>query len=228
MRVLARREGLFGPIRVLERRSDGARLYCLRDSVQTMVQPDGISVFGYVHAAELLLKAAGTVLLIGGGGGSLATMLARQGCGVTVIDVDPAAEELARTYFGLDERVSWLTTEPLSFIETCNTFYDAVVVDACNADGLVAPFNDADVLIGCCGASADGSLVLNLVLGRRSHLGVRRARSQRHALQRRTWMGGNGLHVRAQGPTDVMTRGIYLNDRRGRTYLVSARRDATR
>ena len=94
MRVLARREGLLGPIRILERKSDGARLYCLKGSVQTMVQADGVSVFGYVHAAKLLLKSARTILMIGGGGGSLATMLARQGADVTVLEVDPAAEEL--------------------------------------------------------------------------------------------------------------------------------------
>ena len=238
MRVLARREGLFGPIRVLERRSDGARLYCLRDSVQTMVQPDGISVFGYVHAAELLLKAAGTVLLIGGGGGSLATMLARQGCGVTVIDVDPAAEELARTYFGLDERVSWLTTEPLSFIETCNTFYDAVVVDACNADGLVAPFNDADILIGVLRrVCPDGSLVLNLVhedgappwgraLARKI---AERGLNVTLYSAELGWEGNEVLHVRAQGPTDVLdARDLSQRPAETRTYLMSLRAETRR
>ncbi len=238
MRVLAHREGLFGPIRILERKSDGARLYCLRDSVQTMVQPDGVSVFGYVHAAKLLLKAARTVLLIGGGGGSLATMLARQGCDVTVIDVDPAAEELARTYFDLDERVHWLTTEPFSFIEACNTFYDAAVVDACNADGLVAPFNDADVLIEVLRrVCPDGSLVLNLVhedgappWGRAlaSKIAARGLNITLYSADL-GWEGNEVLHVRAHGPTDVLdARDLLQRPAETRTYLMSLRAETRR
>lgn len=238
MRVLARREGLFGPIRILERKSDGARLYCLRDSVQTMVQPDGVSVFGYVHAAKLLLKAARTVLLIGGAGGSLATMLARQGCDVTVIDIDPAAEELARTYFGLDERVRWLTTEPCSFIETCCTAYDGVVVDACNADGLVAPFDDADVLIEVLRrVCPNGSLVLNLVhedgappWGRALARKIA-ARGLNITLYSADlgWEGNEVLHVRAHGPTDVLdAHDLSQRPAETRTYLMSLRAETRR
>lgn len=238
MRVLARREGLFGPIRILERKSDGARLYCLRDSVQTMVQADGVSVFGYVHAAKLLLKAARTVLVIGGGGGSLATMLARRGCDVTVVDVDPAAEELARSYFSLDERVRWFTAEPFPFIEACNTFYDAVVVDACNADGLVAPFNDTDVLIKVLRrVCPDGSLVLNLV----HEDGAPpwgRALARKIAAQGLNitlysadlgWEGNEVLHVRAHGPTDVLdAHDLSQRAAETRTYLMSLRAETRR
>lgn len=46
MRVLARRDGLFGPIRVMERQRDSARLYCIKSSVQTMTSADGVSLFG--------------------------------------------------------------------------------------------------------------------------------------------------------------------------------------
>lgn len=238
MRVLAHREGLFGPIRTLERKSDGARLYCVRDSVQTMVQPDGVSVFGYVHAAKLLLKAARTVLLIGGGGGSLATMLARQGCGVTVIDVDPAAEELARAYFGLDERVRWFTTEPFAFIEARSTFYDAVVVDACNADGLVAPFNDADVLVEVLRrVCPSGSLVLNLVHedGAPPWGGALAneiaARGLNVTLYRAEdgWEGNEILHVRAHGPTNVLIApDVSHRPPEARTYLMSLRAQTPR
>jgi len=238
MRVLTHREGLFGPIRILERKSDGARLYCVRDSVQTMVQPGGVSLFGYVHAAKLLLKSARNVLLIGGAGGSLATMLARQGCDVTVIDVDPAAEELARTYFDLDARVHWLTTEPFAFIEICTTPYDAVVVDACNADGLVAPFNDADVLIDVLRRVCPrGSLVLNLVhedgappWGRA--LAKKIAGFGLNVTLYRPedgWEGNEILHVRAHGPTDVLAaRDVSHRPPETRTYLMSLRAQTPR
>ena len=238
MRVLARREGLFGPIRILERKSDGARLYCLKDSVQTMVQADGVSVFGYVHAAKLLLKSARTILMIGGGGGSLATMLARQGADVTVLEVDPAAEELARAYFGLDERVHWLTTEPFTFLEACTTFYDAVVVDACNADGVVAPFDDANVLIGVLRrACPEGSLVLNLVhedgappwggalAGKIAALGL----NVTLYCAELGWEGNEILHVRAHGPTDVLVApDMSQRPPETRTYLMSLRAKTVR
>jgi spermidine synthase len=238
MRVLARREGLFGPIRILERKSDGARLYCLKGSVQTMVQPDGVSVFGYVHAAKILLKSARTALLIGGGGGSLATMLARQGCSVTVIDVDPAAEELARAYFGLDERVRWLTTEPFSFIEACDTPLDAVVIDACNADGLVAPFDDPDVLVNVLKrACPDGSMVLNLVPDdgappRGESLARQIANLGPNVTLYRAedgWEGNEVLHVRAHGPTDVLVAlDVSHRPPETRTYLISLRAQSPR
>ncbi len=238
MRVLARREGLLGPIRILERRCDGARLYCLKGSVQTMVQADGVSVFGYVHAAKLLLKSARTILIIGGGGGSLATMLARQGADVTVLEVDPVAEELARTYFALDERVHWLTTEPFSFLEACNTVYDAVVVDACNADGLVAPFDDANVLIGVLRrACPDGSLVLNLVHedGAPPWGGALARKIAALGLNATLycadlgWEGNEILHVRAHGPTDVLVApDISQRPPETRTYLMSLRAKTVR
>ena len=68
MRELAQRDGLFGPIRVLERKSDGARLYCIGSSIQTMMLREGVSTFGYVHAAKLLLADAKSVLIVGGAG----------------------------------------------------------------------------------------------------------------------------------------------------------------
>jgi spermidine synthase len=238
MHVLARREGLFGPIRILERKSDGARLYCVKGSVQTMVRADGVSVFGYVHAVKLLLKSARAILMIGGGGGSLATMLARQGAEVTVLEVDPVAEELARTYFGLDERVHWLTTEPISFLEQWSTIYDAVVVDACNADGLVAPFNDADVLTDMLRrVCPDGSLVLNLV----HEDGAPpwgRALARKIAAQGLNitlysaelgWEGNEVLHVRAHGPTDVLdAHDLSQRPAETRTYLMSLRAETRR
>ena len=125
MKELARKRGRFGHIRILERKSDGARLYCIDSSVQTMIQPDGVSMFGYVHAAKLLLMPAHKILIIGGAGGSLATMLARTGRAVTVLDIDPAAEALARDYFGLDPSVRWVTGDLSSFYGTHDEVFDA-------------------------------------------------------------------------------------------------------
>ncbi|MEQ1812264.1 MAG: hypothetical protein ABL889_20210 [Terricaulis sp.] len=233
VRVLAHCEGLFGPVRILERKSDGARLYCVKGSVQTMVQADGVSVFGYVHATKLLLASARTILMIGGAGGSLATMLARQGANVTVVELDPVAEDLARTYFGLDERVRWLTADPFSFLETCDSTYDAVIVDACNANGLVAPFDDANVLVGVLRrACPDGSLVLNLVSEDGPPLWGGELAKQIAALGLNVtlycadlgWEGNELLHIRAHGPTDIIVHtDLAQRPPEVRTYLMSLR-----
>ena len=74
MKEIDSRQGRFGEIRIMERRRDSARLYCVGDGVQTMSTPDGTSLFGYVHAIKLLIGEASTVLMLGGGGGSLATI----------------------------------------------------------------------------------------------------------------------------------------------------------
>jgi SAM-dependent methyltransferase len=233
MKVLASRPGLFGPIRVLERKSDGARLYCIKGSVQTLMLAEGVSAFGYVHAAKLLAANARDVLMIGGGGGSLATMLARRGQRVTVLDVDPAAEAIAREYFGLHDGVHWLTTDALSFIENHRGAFDAIIIDACDSEGLVFPFNSpqtiANILKKAC---PKGSLIINVVqeegaptwggwlaekLGSFG-LSVCLYRSEDG------WEGNEILHVRATGPTDsFVITDLAQRPPEARTYLMSLR-----
>jgi spermidine synthase len=233
MRVIAQRDGLFGPVRIKERQRDKARLYCIHGSVQTMTQPSGVSLFGYIHAAKLLVREAETILIIGGGGGSLANMLARQGRQVTVIDVDPVAEELARAFFDLDERVLWRTAEPFAFLSDHRDKFDAVVVDACNADGLAAPFDRADVLFELVErACPQGSLVLNLVHedgappggGTLARQLVERGLSATLYRADDGWEGNEVLHVRKAGATDTLE--VTDPERRPaetRTYLMSLR-----
>lgn len=163
MKEIDCRQGRFGQIRIMERLRDGARLYCIGEGVQTMSAPDGTSLFGYVHAIKLLIGDVKTVLMLGGGGGSLATMLVRRGVNVTVVDVDPAAEDLARRYFWLDERVRWITEDAQAFLKSCPDRFDAVVIDACDAVGAVHAFATAESLVEAIGLlRPGGSLVLNL------------------------------------------------------------------
>jgi hypothetical protein len=46
MKEIACEIGAFGKIRIMERIADGARLYCIGDSVQTMIAQDGVSLLG--------------------------------------------------------------------------------------------------------------------------------------------------------------------------------------
>jgi SAM-dependent methyltransferase len=226
MRVLAERKGMFGLIRIMERQADCARLYCIKSSVQTMVRPDGISVFGYVHAAKLLLQNAHSILLIGGAGGSLATMLARRGKAVTVVDIDPAAEELAGAYFGLDSRVHWVTGDALAFLEGSHGIFDGVAIDACDCHGLVKPFDDPDVVAGILArACPNGSLVVNIVYEdgappRGETLACNLvARGLSATLYRAEdgWEGNEVLHVRTGGDTDTLNRQAVLQALRRRS-----------
>lgn len=233
MRVIARRDGLFGSIRIMERQIDKARLYCIKGSVQTMTLPDGVSAFGYVHAAKLLARNARTVLVIGGGGGSIATMLARQGARVTVVDIDPAAEELARAYFDLDERVEWLTADARAFVSAGATRFDAVIVDACDAEGLAAPFGDADTLAWLIEQTCpDGSLIVNLVHedgapprgGAVVHQLIAKGYGATLYRSEEGWEGNEVLHVRKHGATDTLcVTGLDRRPPQTRTYLMSLR-----
>ncbi|MGD9981840.1 MAG: methyltransferase domain-containing protein [Hyphomonadaceae bacterium] len=232
-RELARRDGLFGPIRVLERKSDGARLYCINGSVQTLMLPDGVSTFGYVHAAKLLVANAHDVLIIGGGGGSLATMLARRGHRITVLDIDPAAEPIAREYFALHESVHWVTADPISFIESYHGAFDAVIIDACDSQGLVSPFNKPQIIANVLAKTCPrGSLILNVVCedGAPSWGGWMAAKLASLGLSvclyrsEEGWEGNEVLHVRAEGPTDQLTvTDLERRPPEARTYLMSLR-----
>lgn len=163
MKQLAIYDGPFGKVRIIERLCDGARSYSMGGGLQTLIDATGISLFGYVNALKLLLNGRKKVLMLGGGGGSLATMLARKGHSVTVVDIDPMAEEIARRFFDLDSRVRWFTEDGLTFPDRCRAKYDAVVVDACTGKGTVPAFTRPEWLSGVMNICADsGVLMLNL------------------------------------------------------------------
>ena len=160
---LACHDGYFGRIEILERQREGARLYRVGDGIQTMARPDGESLFGYVHALKKLCRESQTILLIGGAGGSLATMLARRGRSVVVVDIDPAARVLAERYFSLDPHVEWITADAHTLVNEWERRFDTVVVDACDAYGTVGAFLDATWLAETMNSiEPDGQLLLNL------------------------------------------------------------------
>lgn len=228
---LDRRVGAFGTVRVFQRTSDSARLYCIGASIQTMAAEDGVSLFGYVHAAKLLLSAARDVLIIGGAGGSLATMLARRGKSVTVVDVDPVAEQFAREYFHLDSTVEWITADALDFIGASQRRFDAVFIDACDERGLISPFTDYTTLRRVWKiVRKDGSMLLNLVgddrqVGWEKVLGAKLATLGARATLFRPDDGWEGNELMLVSNSDHATR-FDANDvserpAEVRTYLMS-------
>jgi hypothetical protein len=129
--------------------------------------------------------------------------------------------------------VQWLTSEALPFVEQARQRFDGVVIDACDAEGLVKPFADATTLariIGC--ACPDGSLVVNLVHedgapprgeGLARDLVARGLSATLYAAED-GWEGNEVLHVRAHGKTDTLiVRDLDSRPGEVLTYLMSLR-----
>ena len=93
---------------------------------------NGVSLADYIHAMYGLIRQAGAqnVLLIGGGGGTLATMLDRVGVRVTMVDINPAAFEIARQYFHLPDAVACHVGDGAAFLRRTATRFDAIALDA--------------------------------------------------------------------------------------------------
>jgi spermidine synthase len=231
MKEIDRRQGKFGEILVKERLRDGARLYCVGDSVQTMTAPDGTSLFGYVHATKMLLGEVTDVLMLGGGGGSLATMLTRRGVNVTVVDIDPVAEDLARRHFGLDPRVTWITQDARVFLNACPFKFDGLVIDTCDARGALEEFATPASLVDSFRVlRSNGAIVLNLASdGEPRHYSWQLASAMvangYNATLYRPCMGSEGnelLHVPANGPRPSLKLGdLNERPRETRLYLLS-------
>jgi len=86
----------------------------------------------YAHAIYglILQLEARRILVIGGAGATLPSMLARAGKRVTVVDIDPAAFEIAREFFHLAPDLECRRGDGRAFLETTNARYDAIVIDA--------------------------------------------------------------------------------------------------
>ncbi|CAL4869580.1 Polyamine aminopropyltransferase (plasmid) [Asticcacaulis sp. MM231] len=237
MKQLALYDGPFGKVRIIERLCDGARSYSMGGGLQTLVDVTGTSLFGYVNALKLLLRDRKSVLMLGGGGGSLATMLARKGHSVTVVDIDPMAETIAKRYFDLDPSVRWFTEDGLTFPHRCGVTYDAIVVDACTGNGTVPGFTRSDWLVSVMKAcTGSGVLMLNLAYNlvnegsvaidgfalsdEMSHLGF-------HSVLLRPENGweGNELLIlsRTQPTINLRTPEILDRPTEARSYLLSLR-----
>jgi spermidine synthase len=107
---------------------------------QSVADRHGVSVAEYIHALFGLLrqKRLRHVLMIGCGGGTLATMLARVGVAVTLVDVDPKSFEIARRYFHMPETVDCHARDGSAFLRRRTDRYDAIVLDAF-ADAAIPP-----------------------------------------------------------------------------------------
>src|SRR5260370_1531923 len=95
LKILGKYKGKLGEIAIWESEQTGDRLYREGEIFQSQSSASGESRFPYVKIMEAVLSDANSVLLLGCGGGNLATMLARQVKGVTVVDHNPVRVYLA-------------------------------------------------------------------------------------------------------------------------------------
>lgn len=133
---IATRKTRFGTISILKDKRTGALLYSQGGFHQSEIDANGVSLLYYVHALIGLLRQAAprSVLIIGCAGGTLATALARDGCAVTALDINPHAFQLARAYFGLPDEVECRLADGYEFLLSSRRTFDAIVLDAFHGD----------------------------------------------------------------------------------------------
>ncbi|MDP9127686.1 MAG: fused MFS/spermidine synthase [Pseudomonadota bacterium] len=121
----------FGIIRVTRSRKDGGLAYYQNGCFHSQANKSGVSVCAYVHVIHEIIRhtKARRVLLLGCAGGTLATMLHRLRCKVTVVDINPVAFAIARRYFGLPPEIRCVRRDGIAYVHGTTHTYDAVVVD---------------------------------------------------------------------------------------------------
>lgn len=128
----AKRGAKRGRIRLVRNRKTGALVYAQSGGNQTAVDKNNVSLDSYIHALYglALRTKARKALMIGCAGGVLASMLARAGVKMTVVDIDKTAFTVARTHFGLPRAVRCVTSDGLAYLQKTRARFDAVIVDA--------------------------------------------------------------------------------------------------
>jgi protein-L-isoaspartate O-methyltransferase len=122
----------FGNIKIMQCRTDGTFTYYQDRCFHSQATEDGVSTCVYIHVLYEVIRqcAAKRVLLIGCAGGTLATMLSRIGCQVTVVDVNDYSFTIARRYFCMPKEVECITGDGAEYVQKTQREYDAIVIDA--------------------------------------------------------------------------------------------------
>lgn len=139
MRILEDVHTAFGHIKIIESTKDGTVTYYQDEVFQSQADTSGTSTCGYIHAMASLMGHAHPqhVLVIGGAGGTLATLMHRRGCQVTLVDVNAYAFTLARRYFKLPAAVQCVEADGQQFLLNGTEVYDAIAIDAFNGKGVI-------------------------------------------------------------------------------------------
>lgn len=139
MILLEEIETEFGQIRIIESKQDGSRTYYQDTCFHSQSTAEGISTCAYVHVMFSIIKQiqAKKILLIGCAAGTLATMLHRIGCKVTVVDINPHAFDIAKKHFHMPDDIECIVDDGWSYLLATGKRFDAIAIDAFSSDGTV-------------------------------------------------------------------------------------------
>jgi spermidine synthase len=129
MKILGRYKGKLGDIAVWESEKTRDRFYLEGEVFQSQSSAAGESRLPYVKMMEAFLSDAKKVLLLGCGGGNLATMLARLGKSVTVVDHNPVSFDLAKRFFGMPKEISCVVADFEEYLATETRSFDGIAID---------------------------------------------------------------------------------------------------
>jgi spermidine synthase len=132
--VTARVPSAYGDLVVSDR--DGVR-YLFLNGVQQGSMIGDVSYAKYAYGLERLATIKGipkTVLIWGLGAGVYARAMAEAGSEVTVIEIDPMSEKVAREYFGLPASVKVIIGDARTETSRLTEKYDVIVLDAFSGD----------------------------------------------------------------------------------------------
>jgi spermidine synthase len=123
--------------------NNGVRLLRFERNQQSSMRLDDpfetdIEYISYFHVALAIQPAITRVLVIGLGGGSLVKQLWRDYPEMTIdaVEIDTDVAEIAHELFALprDERIRVAVGDGREFVQSCDTTYDLIVVDAFDDD----------------------------------------------------------------------------------------------
>ena len=129
MRVIGRYEGKFGDIAIWESEKTGDRFYLEGELFQSQSSAAGESRLPYVTMMESFLESAKSVLVLGCGGGNIATMLARSGKSVIVVDFNPISFDLARQFFGMPHEIPCIVEDFQEYLTAETRRFDGIAID---------------------------------------------------------------------------------------------------
>jgi spermidine synthase len=164
--VTARAPSAYGDLVVSDR--DGVR-YLFLNGVQQGSMIGDVSYAKYAYGLERLATIKGVpkrVLIWGLGAGVYARAMAEAGSDVTVIEIDPMSEKVAREYFGLPASVKVIIGDARTETSRLSEKYDVIVLDAFSGDSppfhllTKEAFTDLKMRL-----AADGLVVANIVGG---------------------------------------------------------------
>ena len=165
MKIIGKYKGRLGEIAIWESKQTGDRFYREGEIFQSQSSTSGESRFPYVKMMEAFLSDANSVLLLGCGGGNLATMLARQGKSVTVVDHNPVSFDLAKRFFGLPKEIPCFVADFKEYLLAETRSFDAIAIDL---DGPGFCFEEQFDPATCHSITArlkpDGRAILNMLV----------------------------------------------------------------